>query len=298
MKRILLLVLLSIIFQRLIIAQDLQIKDAIKRYQIGEKQLNNGNYELALSTFNQLIEQAEQKHYIDLMPTLYYYRAKCNVLLKNNNDVCVDLKDALEYNVFESVELAQTNCPELLNVEFESEYYYNLGSKLYFQEQFEKAIPYLNKAIILNPKNVQALSVRAESHKMTNNFDKAISDYSRVIELNPDDTDNYWFRAELLLQFNRLESALDDLNQSLNLDPTNIFALRLRGKTNYALKNYDKALDDFDQVIEEWPTYENYLDRAKIYIAIGKNKMACEDLNKIPGDKINKEIEGLLKKCG
>lgn len=137
--------------------------------------------------------------------------------------------------------------------------YASLASIYVDQKQYDKALPLLNKAIALNPKQFKA----------HNN------------------------RGILLKEKGRLLEAIDDFDVGLMLDPGNVEALNNRGNTYQQLGRYPEALDDFNDILKRYPyNVQAYGNRAVVYGEIGEYAKALRDIEiALQGDSGNVHYE-------
>jgi tetratricopeptide (TPR) repeat protein len=65
--------------------------------------------------------------------------------------------------------------------------YLNLGAISFEREQYDDALYYLNKAIEMDPKLVEAYKIRGMTYNKKRQYDRAISDFNKVREIIPMD---------------------------------------------------------------------------------------------------------------
>lgn len=296
MKKVLSCITIILTSYQTTLSQDIIVQDALDKLQIGIIQFNNGNYDKALTIFNELIKEVEKAEAQDLVPEAYLYRAKSNLQLKSNENLCKDLETAIMFNVTEAFLVAKQNCPSIITAEFESEWNYDIGSKYFWDKDYISAIPYLSKSIELSPNNKLAIEARALSYRETGQLEQSLADYKSIISISGD-KQYYTPCGEILFELNRIEDALIALNNALSFDPSDTFALMTRGKCYRVLKKYHEAIEDFDKVIKEFPFEDIYVERAKSYLGLNDKKKACKDLAKVTGDNVTDEVTELLKAC-
>ena len=101
----------------------------------------------------------------------------------------------------------------------DAELNYKLGNKHIENGEFDKAIPYFNKAIELNPRHAEAYRHRAYSFSQKGEYDKAIEDLGKAIELNPDCAEEYGNRGIVYFQKGEYEKAFADFTKDIDLNP-------------------------------------------------------------------------------
>jgi len=80
------------------------------------------------------------------------------------------------------------------------------------------AIESFNRAIEIEPKNVEYILNRARAYEVTKEDDLAIADYTRYIKERSDKTAGYLYRGRLYLKKKDIKKALDDLEKASKLD--------------------------------------------------------------------------------
>ena len=159
----------------------------------------------------------------------------------------------------------------------------------------EEAIPYLNKAIALNPKNKLSQEcleddrchyypyfIRGKAYKRLEQFEKAIDDFNKAILLKEFNTgaDEVYIHRQIgltYLSFSRevtpqmavllLEKGIDNFTKAIELaeentrglENYNAMAYHSRAHNYLKLKQYDQALSDINKALEIDP-----VDTAKI----------------------------------
>lgn len=103
-----------------------------------------------------------------------------------------------------------------------SEYWVNLASSHAAAGQLQEAIPFLNKAVQLDPKNMQAYKIRFITFLNLNQPDLAFKDSEQAIELGLRESDMYHERG--LIYFNRqqFQKAIEEFTEAINLQGKNM----------------------------------------------------------------------------
>lgn len=157
--------------------------------------------------------------------------------------------------------------------------YNNLASFELENNNIEKALLDVNKALKLKSNYADAISNRGNIYSQMGQNDLAFIDFDRAINLKPH-ADAYFNRANLYAKTSQYNKALKDYSESINLKSSP------DGYTNRAfcylqLQNENKAMQDLNFTIEKYPRF------APAYYLLGmlfakQNKMteACRNLNK------------------
>lgn len=177
-----------------------ELKDAIKKYQervadvqlaqsqigiwykiLGTRYLDNKMYGEALKAFQEALT-----YYPDNQ-NLYYYVGVCAGYMSHAAlDYNARGSNEIKYNYLKLAEEAY-----LRAIAIEDRYVralYGLGVLYVFElDEPEKAIPYLEKAISIDTKNLDTMFVLARAYYSSYEFDKSIAMYDKIIETTKSD---------------------------------------------------------------------------------------------------------------
>lgn len=193
--------------------------------------------------------------------------------------------------------------------------YLNIGRIYALKNDFKQAIDYLDKAVIIDPKDDLILSNRAQfKERIGDNFG-ALADHDKAISLAPNNANNYIERGIYNLRQNYVALALADLNKAISINPNNYQAYFYRARLNLEKADFDTALKDVDKAIlldGKQPMFYNfkgsiysrlkqfsnaleahntaiklnptdfyaYLNRADVYYQLENMDAACQDFTK------------------
>ena len=150
----------------------------------------------------------------------------------------------------------------------------------YWQDNFEAAIQDFNTVLQLNPDNATFLFYRGTAHGQLGEYQKAIADYNQAILLDPDDAPTYNNRGNSYGNLGEEQKAIADYNQAIRLDPDYAFAYNNRGVSYRNLGEYEKAIADYNQAIYLDPDYAfAYNNRGVSYRNLGEYEKAIADYN-------------------
>jgi serine/threonine protein kinase/tetratricopeptide (TPR) repeat protein len=114
------------------------------------------------------------------------------------------------------------------------EYYHDCG-------EFEEAIPYLNKAIEIDPLYKLPYNVLAYTYHELGDFDKSILAMDKYISLAPDEANPYDSRAELYAWNGKLDQAIESYQKALEIKPDYEMSLAKLGHLHLFKREYAKA---------------------------------------------------------
>ena len=130
-----------------------------------------------------------------------------------------------------------------------AEEYFNLGkSKIPFD--YEGAIPYLTKAIELDPNYALAYYERGKASFKIGNFRFGIEDFSKAIEIDPAFARAYHARGITKAHIDEYSGAIADYTKAIELNPAFALAYSHRGDAKYALSDIDGACLDWSKAVE------------------------------------------------
>ncbi|MBN1907145.1 MAG: tetratricopeptide repeat protein [Deltaproteobacteria bacterium] len=177
------------------------------------------------------------------------------------------------------------------------EAYVSRGITYYLQGKNDKAISDFNKAIEINPEFVVAYQNRGHVYSSTGNYEKALSDYSKVISLKPDDPIIYNMRGILYLKQGKTKNAIADYNKAIEINPEFTVAYQNRGYAYYLMGKDYKAISDYNKAIESNPENpKTYVLRGHVFYNRGMDIKATSDYNKALELDPDSEIAKIAKK--
>jgi tetratricopeptide (TPR) repeat protein len=165
-----------------------------------------------------------------------------------------DYKGAIE----EYLRILSTNKPT-------SDLYINLGSAYQADNNFDQAIIYYNKALLLDSNNADTNYYIGTSYYSKKNYSKALEYYKKAQLLTPDNKDisdaitdtksavSDELMEKGLKQYNlkKYSVALQLLNESVKTNPDNAYAYYYKGLVSDALKSYQSAILAYKKAIEK-----------------------------------------------
>lgn len=267
-------------------------QNARKYYKTGNDFLKEDQAERAITYYNRAIRI--EPDYDDA----YLARAQAYEKIEKPNEAARDYMKAA--HLFEK----------------ETDVYYHAGRLLYQVGEYGQALDYLNRAIDLKNKNLDALhlkvlvlvelkdyykALRAAKESLDvkttafgyyyhglasgqiNNYKGAMEDYQQAI--NEDETyiPPYLALAQLQLTQTGPDAALKTINDAIKLNPKLRQSYIIRSKAQKAKLNYPQAINDISKAIllDESNAEELYVIRGKYYIEFMQYQNAIVDFNKV-----------------
>jgi tetratricopeptide (TPR) repeat protein len=154
-----------------------------------------------------------------------------------------------------------------------------LGRVYSKKKDYKNALIYLDKAIVLEPKNVELYAYRG-SFKYVKGNDKtgARNDFNKAIEIEPKNASLYFTRGEFNTFENFLTLAMIDYNKSIELESNNYLAYLKRAEIFYNQQKIKEAIIDLNFAISLDSKQESlYTSRGSIFATIGEIAKANAD---------------------
>jgi predicted TPR repeat methyltransferase len=113
------------------------------------------------------------------------------------------------------------------------------------QNKHEAALPLIERALELNPKNEVTWIHKAMWMSDKGRFDEALSCCDQAVSINPGSIDAHYNRACALMKMKRLEEALSAFDRTLAIKPDHATAHQHRGNVLHGLGRNEEAVASF-----------------------------------------------------
>jgi tetratricopeptide (TPR) repeat protein len=166
--------------------------------------------------------------------------------------------------------------------------FYQLGMSYGYEDRYDIALTYMDKALALAPDYLTAHQWKAVVLFEMERYDEAIKSYSDAIMLDPRNAKLYIDRAESKIKVKQYDSAINDLNFALELEPQNDSAIlnlcglyMETGNTKMALERINKAIENKNDNDDNWADFltlraEIHQQGGNLTAAIADQKEAIE----------------------
>lgn len=166
---------------------------------------------------------------------------------------------------------------QLLRTDLNSAYFVGRAASYIGLKKFQRAVSDCDRALALNPKDLNAYLARARSYHDLGQEKKALKDLDYALQLLPKHAGAYNSRAWTELALGLYQPALKDIDQALALDNSRAEFFDTRGMAYVCLGKFDKAIADFEDGLKINPEegacfYHLFL----VYKAQGKEEMAAK----------------------
>ena len=128
--------------------------------------------------------------------------------------------------------------------------YYQLGMSYGYQDRYDVALTYMDKAIALSADYLTAQNWRALVLFEMKRFDESAAGYSTAIMLDPRNDELYVRRAAAWSALKKFDQAINDLNFALELNSQNIEAVMILSDVYLETGNFNLALEKIDSAIK------------------------------------------------
>ena len=153
----------------------------------------------------------------------------------------------------------------------------NLVGVLIARQEFATAKEYVDHLIAIDMFNSDAYTHRGSIGIALGQPANAVADLTRSLQLRS--TSGGWrLRAQALLQMGHYNQALSDINEAINLEPMASWLYADRSNLYTMLGQLDKALEDAQKAVDLTKRFEPYLQRARVWLAMGQLQKVWEDL--------------------
>jgi len=202
------------------------------------------------------------------------------------------------------------------------------------QEDYDKAVAYYDKAMLLDSTNTTALNNRGNVKLLRNDYEGAIRDYSTIITISPEarslalmnrgiawmrmgehlkakddftrvintgaaEANVYFHRGVTFVYLGDYESAEEDLEIVLEKEPANQDALFNMASVKMNTDRLGDAIQYFTTLLTYYPNHAaSYHYRGVAYLNLGKRTEACSDLQQAANRNYPPSAEVLQKYCG
>ena len=159
--------------------------------------------------------------------------------------------------------------------------YYNRGVVFFKKHDYDLAIGDFDKALELLPKHCDAHYCRAGVYERIRKYESAIRDLDKTIELSPFHVNAYSARGYVYARMGNHEKAITDCNSAIELDPNSPFAYSCRGGVHEIASDYEHAMADCNRAIElDSENYDAYVVRGVVFYKLRDYERAIEDYTK------------------
>jgi len=182
----------------------------------------------------------------------------------------------------------------------------NKGASLKSLGRYEEAIRCLDKALELNPRQVNAWTNKGASLNSLGRYEEAIRCYDKALELDSRQVNAWINKGTSLGSLGRPEEAIRCYDQALELDPRDFKTWTNKGSSLGGLGRYEEAIRCLDKALELNPRYAGaWFNRALAEDVLGRWREAVRSYQQFltiaPVEQYAKQVEharGRLQELG
>jgi serine/threonine protein kinase/tetratricopeptide (TPR) repeat protein len=114
---------------------------------------------------------------------------------------------------------------------------------IYFNDMrdFDKGIPYLTKAIEIDPLYANAYNTLAYAYLKSGDFEKALWAINKYISISPEEPNPYDSMGDIYADFGKIDEAIASYQEALEIKPDFYWSLTKLGDMYLAKKDYEEA---------------------------------------------------------
>ncbi len=219
---------------------------------------------------------------VESVPVGYFENSALNALEKYKFDPAIENGAAVDYTLELPFffKFPDTSFSDDLDSRMQACRYADVGRRLIANDDNEKAVTEVSKAIELEPKFGTAYYYRSLAYMNMEDNEKALSDIDKAIELAPGVFGYLNHRGTVYLLKKDYQKAIEDFTKSLSIEPLNIVAYINRGDAFRLSEKYDEAVTDYTSALglnEKLIHVHN--NRGYTYYKMQNNFQACKDFN-------------------
>jgi tetratricopeptide (TPR) repeat protein len=112
-------------------------------------------------------------------------------------------------------------------------------------------------------------------------YQKAVDAYNNALSIDPNDKDAWLNKGIALFRLGEYQEALDASNKALSIDPNNKAAWNMKGIALEHLGEYQKAVDAYNNALSIDPNYQGvWVNKGMALEKLGRHQEAQDALNK------------------
>jgi tetratricopeptide (TPR) repeat protein len=107
-----------------------------------------------------------------------------------------------------------------------------------------------NQAILIDPKNTEALRIRGTFYLAREDYDKAAADFQKLLEADGQNVNAHHALAEALTNLEKFDEALKHLDKAIEADAENSLSFTLRARVHLLKEDAKAALEDLTKALD------------------------------------------------
>jgi tetratricopeptide (TPR) repeat protein len=161
-----------------------------------------------------------------------------------------------------------------------SEYMVEAAVALEYEERYDEALEWLERALQANPYQYDLLLVKGRVLKQLGDIKRGLAVCNQLIERYPGDFSGYCLRSNIYFMTGCYDKAMVDAHKACEVAPDNPNSFMARAFVLMQLGHYDKALADFEQTLRYDPErYDALRGQGKCLSMLGRDYDALASFN-------------------
>lgn len=145
-----------------------------------------------------------------------------------------------------------------------------LGVVFYQEHQFEEAIYWIRKAIVLKSDDAAAYNNLANALVKISFYEEAIENYNQAIRLKADYKEAFFNRGIAQKHHSQLVDAIESFEISIKFEYNLSQSYTNQGELYFSLRNFEKSLLSFLNALKIYSSPQLYLQLGLVYFSLGK----------------------------
>ena len=142
------------------------------------------------------------------------------------------------------------------------------GNSFYDLKMFEEAISWYDKALVLDPNDINASYNKGTAFDELHRYEDALTWFEKTLDIDPKHVNATIYKAVALEELGKKEEAINWYDKALEIDPKNLIALYNKAVTLYDLGRYEEVISWSDKVLEIDPKKINALYNKALALSI------------------------------
>jgi lipoprotein NlpI len=120
------------------------------------------------------------------------------------------------------------------------------GKEAFARNKTDEALGFLNRALVMDSKNVEGYRIRAEVYEALAKYSEAANDWSKVIELDKNRPSAYQQRGFVYFKAGKIKESIADFDQYIERVPKAKISHWQRGISHYYAGQYEDGRKQFE----------------------------------------------------
>lgn len=188
-----------------------------------------------------------------------------------------------------SIKLKEHNINKNLK-DLEVELLVDEGGIEFYKQDYDLAMNFWDKALLLNPKSADALNGKGAIFSNIGKHLQSLPYFEKALKYDPNNNSAWMNKGITNIKLNQYETAVNSFNKVIDIDPKNKDPWKARAEPLKKLGRVEEALQSYDKVIEiDNKDIDAWFDKGNTLIKLEKLEEGIKNLEKVieinPNDK-------------